>query len=308
MTLALHQTQDGLKCSQLYQMLQISLSTDWQNESRSVQRLLKHLNCFGRVQFVLAVLFCCFYAILNAVELDTSDCLMWTLDVEVIGAVLYPWHQALFNRPESFVTMVFMLLTSGLSISVFYWLGWFSHFGQDQHASRQRRIYDGLLLISVHNCQCMEFKCLNHWAANALSESRYTIGLRYRLQRATFHFFHVPFSLLISLPKLGYTFAQNVESSDGVFALCNNSVLVVIFSLLIETVLLRPVTHLMVRFRNFGMGDDELKFNRSYVNSLFMTKYLSHVFWPTLLTFLLDENWSVVAVRVVGLLLYFACT
>lgn len=112
----------------------------------------------------------------------------------------------------------------------------------------------------------------------------------------------------MSLPKLAYTVSQNVESSDGILALCNNSILAVLFSLLLEKLFLRPVTIQMVKLRHLKHVPDELAFNQSYAGSIFVTVFFSNVFWPTLLTFYLDENWYTSSLQLaLCLVMFFAC-
>ena len=302
--MALHLTEPGLNFDRISKLIKLSVSAEWETETRSCQRLLKHLNMFGYTGLGFALAFILFYFFLKIHHLEYR-CMMWTLNITAVGMELYPWAGALFNRSETLVTIVFTLLACGLYLSFFFRLGLFSELGQDDHRSRARRVFDGLLTITgLQKCKSIEYKCIRQWAINALgidclsdTEGRRKWGRdanwvnRFRLPQLTFHLLHAPFSLLMSLPKLGYTVSQNVESSGGLLALCNSSILVVVVSLLMEAVLLRPITYQIVRLREGNTIPDELAFNQSYVGSQFVTLFLSNVFWPTLLTFLLDENW-----------------
>ena len=62
-----------------------------------------------------------------------------------------------------------------------------------------------------------------------------------------------------------------------------------ILKALLQLVLLSPITNLLVRIRLIVEVPDALYYSQKYTQTLFVLKGLSKVFWPTVMTVLLDE-------------------
>lgn len=167
---SVYMTEPGLSCTGIGALIKFSLSTEWKSESRSAQRLLKHLNKFGVFQLLFATLYIIFYTVLNVSDgCNPYSCTMWTVNIAAVGNSMFPWNGQLFIRAETATTILYVLLACGFYLVFLLYLGRFSQFGKDEHRAHARRVYDGLNSIAdLRNCKSIEYRCLSRWAENAL--------------------------------------------------------------------------------------------------------------------------------------------
>ena len=144
-------------------------------------------------------------------------------------------------------------------------------------------------------------RCLNRWVSkslgvNGISDDLERTKRQYKIRPHQTKMFsllswilHIPASLALTLPTIGYIMTLNTTSNDPPISWCDNSNAVVAFKIVLQLLLLQPLTSGLVKLRFYRFPPNEIVFNTKCSETLFLLQFLAEVFWPVLITFLLDE-------------------